>query len=227
MGATIFLSCHKSSTPVDSNCSISAINVTGDFTANYKLSYDGSGRLSVVKYTDDGGSWTRNFTYGANLIVSSKTGPSPAVDSVYLNASGDVDHIVDRQPPNSVTTTTMTYNSSHQLSQTVVQAGGSMPSTTTYQYTNGDLTQVDQDGSIIVYTYYTDKASATGGMMELQQWLQFGVIYQKSAHLVKAYGYTNPDEQVSYVYDGSGKISSMTGGNGSSLLTFSYTYDCH
>lgn len=226
-GAFLLLSCHKSA-HAPTNCRISAIKVTGNgFSSSYLLSYNDSGALSVVNYTDGSSSWSRHFTYTGNLIVCNTTGSSTRIDTVFLNGSGKVDHIIDWQSPSYVTTTWLSYDNSGQLSTLTLSSGSTTPLTSNYVYSGGDIAEVDQSNSTIVYTYYTDKPVVAGGMIELGQWLNYGVLYMRNAHLVKAYGYGSADEPVTYTFDGGGKITTMVSGSGSGATTFNYTYDCH
>jgi hypothetical protein len=228
-GSMILLSCHKNSDhAAASSCKLSGLQVKGsNFTENYIMSYGSDGRLSTVQYSDGSTSYTRSFVYSGSLIIITVTGSSPSVDTVFLNANGDADHIVLHAGSNMVTVYSFTYDGNRQLTSSTAATVGFGNITSTYKYSDGDITEVDQSGGTFSYAYYTDKASSTSDLEVLSQLIQFGVVYQKERHLTKSITAGNVTETYSYTFDASGKI---TGGSessgGSDLTTWTYTYDC-
>ncbi|MDO6433934.1 hypothetical protein Q4E93_25225 [Flavitalea sp. BT771] len=230
VGATTFLSCHKSDHPASNNsCKLTGLQVKGNgWSENYIIAYGSDGRLSNVQYSDGSTSYTRSFTYASGMIIINITGTSPAIDTVFLNANGDADHIIMHMGSSNVTVYRFTYDSNRQLTKTSSQTNGGGVIEATYQYNNGDITEVDQAGGSYIYSYYTDKPSAPGDPEVLGQWIQFGVVYQKVRHLVKSISGGSVTESITYTFDASGKIISATQGSGSNdMATSTYTYDCN
>ena len=231
VGSTIFLSCHKNGDHPASNssCKVTGLQVKGNgWTGNYIISYGGDGKLGGVQYSDGSTSYTRTFTYASGMIIINVTGTSPGIDTVFLNANGDADHIIIHDASNNVTVESFTYDGSRQLTSSTSQTTGGGTIVTTYQYSNGDVTEADLGGGKFIYSYYTDKASAAGDLFIFGQWMQFGVIYQKARHLTRSISAGSVTENLTYTFDGGGKIIGATQSSGSSdLTTFTYTYDCN
>jgi hypothetical protein len=222
------LSCHKSSR-VAPACRITGIQTSySGTTGSYTITYNADGKPATVEFSQGGSSYTRTIVYSPGLIVATTTGAGASTDSVYLNAAGDVDHIV-RRPAGSaaVTTSSFTYDGSRQIATIVVQSTNSAPITTTCKYVNGDLQETD--GVLTVkYTYYPDKPSSPADLIALGQWLNYGIVYEKSAHMVQTYGSGSVIESNTYTYDNDGKIVSATSSdNSGGRSTFTFTYDCH
>jgi hypothetical protein len=228
-GATIFPGCHKSSHDASSTtkCKITGIHVAGHgWSSDYIIAYDNAGRPTALQFSQNGGGYTANFAYGDHLIVVTTTGTSNTIDSVFLNANGDIDHLIVRNGSSNTITDVFTYDSKHQLSKSVEQGGADV--TTLYQYSNGDMVEADLPGEKFIYSYYTDKPAAVGDPMVLTQWLQFGALFQRSAHLTKTQSVGSNVETFTYTFDAEGKIASVTEADGSvDSTTFTYTYECH
>jgi len=227
-GVVIFLSCHKSnrSTSSAAGCKLTGIHVKGNgWEGNYVISYNGDGKLAAVQYADNGSSYTRNFTYSGNMIISTTVSGPTFIDTVFLGVNGDVDHIV-MYSSNSGATDSFSYDGNRQLAKSVFTPTGGGATTSTYQYDNGDLVTADQTNLHIAYTYYTDKASAAGDLLALGQWVQYGTIYEKSRHLTKSETSGNVTLNITYEFDAQGKITSATEISGSETTTFTYTYTC-
>jgi len=228
-GSMLFFSCHKHSDhPASGSCKVTGLQVKGNgFTENYVMGYGSDGKLSTVQYSDGSTSFTRSFTYSGSMIIITITGTSPGIDTVFLNANGDADHIVMHYGVNMFSEYTFTYDGNRQLTSSTAYTAGGGTITATYQYTNGDITQVDEPGGSFSYAYYTDKASSMSDPEVLGQWVQFGVVYQKGRHLTKSSTAGSVTETLTYTFDESGKI---TGGSqssgGSDAMTFTYSYDC-
>jgi len=229
IGVTTFLSCHKSDHPASSSCKLTGLQVKGNgWSENYIIAYGSDGRLGTVQYSDGSSAYTKSFTYASGMIIINITGTSPAIDTVFLNANGDADHIIMHMGANNVTVYRFTYDSNRQLTKTSSQSNGGAIIEATYQYSNGDIAEADQAGGSYTYSYYTDKASMTGDLEVLAQWIQFGVVYQKTRHLTKSITGGGVTESITYTFDASGKIISATQGTGSNdMATSTYTYDCN
>jgi len=228
-GAMTFLSCHKSSEhPASSSCKLTGLQVKGsNFTENYVMTYGSDGKLSTVQYSDGGTSFTRSFTYSGSMIIINVTGSSPAVDTVFLNANGDADHIVMHYGANMYSVYSFTYDANRQLTKSTAYTAGGGTITATYQYSDGDITEVDEPGGSFSYAYYTDKASSMGDLEVFGQMVQFGVVYQKVRHLTKSNTAGNVTETLTYTFDASGKITGASESSGPGDITnFTYTYDC-
>lgn len=229
LGSMMVLSCHKHSDhPASGSCKLTGLQVKGNgFTENYVMTYGSDGKLSTVQYSDGSTFFTRSFTYSGSLIIINITGSSPAIDTVFLNSNGDADHIVMHYGVNMFSQYTFTYDGNRQLTSSTAYTAGGGTITATYQYNNGDITEVDEPGGSFSYAYYTDKASSMGDLEVLGQWVQFGVVYQKVRHLTKSSTAGNVTETLNYTFDESGKITSGSqSSGGGDTTTFTYSYDC-
>jgi YD repeat-containing protein len=85
-------------------------------------------------------------------------------------------------------------------------------------------------GDAVSYGYYTDKPSAINDALAMQQFLTYGVIAYKSAHLCKSFQAATISQTYAYTMDDKGNISTMTttdNKTGKTTGTTQFTYDCN
>ncbi len=105
------------------------------------------------------------------------------------------------------------------------------PDTTTYYFTDGDLTSTVAGGSTNNYTYYPDKPEQPADLSFYDQIISQGALAYENKHLTKSYSGSSFDQQYTYTFDTGGRILSITdnymNGQTSGTITYYYTYGCH
>jgi hypothetical protein len=218
--------CSKKSGSSAQTCQI--ITVTdqlGTGTTTYNITYNNSGQISTEQYATGGQNYNRVFTYlGSTEMISTSTGTNTVIDSVTLNSDGLI--VTDYETiGTTLNVTTNTYSGTELQKQVQVQNGGT-PSTTTYTWTNGDLTGSSSSTGTSTYTYNT-KASEAGDYWSIVQLVNYGSSFVKTAHQLAGYQIGTTVENVNYTYDNTGKITAVTGTSGTSVETISYQYTCN
>jgi hypothetical protein len=232
--ALLFPGCHKSSgsgsSPSIPCTLVSAKAINGGATINYSFSYDKQGRLVCVKVNDSNGKpYTDTLVYGNGFIVATTlfSGSSiPTVDSVFLDGSGNVTSISVWQNGNH-SLFSYTRNSQGELTQSTSSYNGAVMTSSTYQYSNGDIMGGVSAGTPFSYTYYTDKPSKYNDFLAIQQWMQYGVVIWKSAHLCKSYQSTI-SQSYTYTMDDKGNITDAisTDTQTNAVSSVHFVYDC-
>lgn len=232
----LFISCSKDNisntsrvqTLKDSTCltvSQKWIQGTDSFVTN--LFYDSSGRLSK---TDDGLGHTTAYTYSDNQIFITIDNSSTYNSITTLNTYGYVAQLNVLSGP-LVFSSSFFYTPDTVLSYTVFKSLLlDAPDTTTYQFTDGDLTSTVSGGSTNSYTYYTDKPEQTADLSLYDQIVAQGALVYSNKHLTKSYSGNSFSQEYSYTFDAGGKISSITvhymNSQSSGTITYYYSYAC-
>lgn len=146
----------------------------------------------------------KTFSYNGNTIVVTTTDTAHMpmqVDSVILNGKGMVDATFTRYGANpAYSQYKMAYNANDQLTTvTRITGAGNPTDSTTYEWTNGDMTkQSNRVSGTISYEYDLNHAFADGDALSFAQYGQYGALYIKNAHVAKSrvHSYNN----VTYYY---------------------------
>jgi len=221
-------SCSKKGSPAPT-CKL--ITLTGDVNGSLKvfaISYNNDGNISTIQQTIGTDPYTKVFNYGDKLIMISKSesGTLTETDSIVLNDNGLMTYC-QASAVGSLVVTTYTYGGNGQLLKSATQINGGIPSTTTYQYTNGDVTSSFDGSTTTAFTYYTDKAFADGDYLKLEELLTYGALFIKNAHLIKGYQAPGVVENINYTFDNTGIITGITATNGPSIENDTLQYSCH
>ncbi|MBS1602200.1 MAG: hypothetical protein JST42_05990 [Bacteroidetes bacterium] len=235
LACLLFPGCHKSSGSTGNStptpCTLlSATANNGGLITSYSFNYDQQGRLNCVKVTSSSSKpYTDTLVYGNGFIVSTTTFSGVAartIDSIFLDAAGNVSSISVWQSGNH-SLFTYTRNSQEELTQSTSSYNGAILSTSTYQYSNGDITGGVSAGSPFSYTYFTDKPSKYNDFLAMQQWIQYGVVIWKSAHLCKSYQ-SSVSQNYTYTLDDKGNITDAvsTDAQTNAVSTVHFVYDC-
>jgi hypothetical protein len=217
--------CSKKSSPAQVCQIITVTDQLGSTTTTYNITYNNSGQISTEQYASGGSNYNRVFTYiGSTEMISTSDGTTTVTDSISLNSDGLIltDYNTNQS---SVTVTTNTYSGTELQKQVVVQNGGT-PSTTTFTWTNGDMTSGTSSSGTSTYSYNTE-ASKEGDYWSIVQLINYGSSFVKTAHQLSAYAVGASVENVTYTYDNTGKITAVTGTAGSSIENISYQYSCN
>lgn len=223
------LSCNKSGA-AHSACRLTTVSENaGSDLITYNLSYDSQGRLAGV--AGSGGSispFTRTFVYSGShliLVTTTATGSPSVLDSVLLDDNGKVIYVYEGSN-GSYNTLTCTRDSQGQLQKSVNAHNGNITYTSTFQYSNGDLTSGMLAGTPFNFTYYPDKPAAITDALSIAYWMQDGAVIYNNRHLVKSYQTSAVTQTFTYSTDASGNISDATVASNSDTTIYHYTYDC-
>ena len=226
--------CKKTSPKPSNTCRIIAILDTIAYngvvsTAIETFSYDSAGRLFKYQSMDSSGVRTKTYTYTGNLIVGRPDAPGyEFTDSIYLNEKGLPYRFIDDIPGQINDNRTLTYDESGQLlSQIFAENNGNFHVySINYEYAGGDMIRETLGVNVTNYSYYTDKPAADGDYNRISELSAYGVILQRSRHLVKSDWSANYREDFTYTFDQSGMITSCTRVAGNLTEKQVYEYDC-
>lgn len=228
---SVLCSCKKTRHQAAPSCRISDIDVsTGNATAAYHLGYGPDGRLATVHFSDAGSSYDRSFTYSDRLIVVHTGSTGTAIDSVFLHGNGDIDSIRSYNASGNLTRSLFTRNSSGQVTGSTTVFTDNTSTSTSFLYSNGDISAQVYPTDTLTYHYYTDQSERMGDLLFLQQWVSYGAVFQSFNHLFKEFYTPELRQSVVYTFDGDGKISSFTltgtAGASTTIQTYQLTYNC-
>jgi Domain of unknown function (DUF4595) with porin-like fold len=229
LGIALFLSlsCGKKSSPAP-NCQLITItDVAGSTNVTANIAYNNDGKISTIQETGTNPA-SKVFTYIGNLVMVATTASSGNVtDSVVLNSSGLMTYWLSRDASSNTSAYTFTYASNGQLLKSTQQSNAGPITTTTYTFTNGDMTGSSDGTNTAIYTYYTDKAFADGDYLKTVQIFNYGALYVKNAHLIKGFQQGSTVENFNYTFDTNGKVTGVTATNGANIENVTDQYNCN
>lgn len=219
-------SCKKSS----SSPSCQLVTVTDQYnstTTTINIAYNNDGKISTIQNTGSS-PYTKVFTYSGNLLmITTKNGSTvTSTDSVVFNSDGLITYSMIKDASSNKSVYIYTYSGTQILKSTYQYNAGAI-TTTTYTFTNGDLTGSSDGTSTAVYNYYTDKTLADGDYLKLVQLINYGGLYVKNAHLIKGFQQGSTVENFNYTFDNTGKITAVTATTGSNIENVTYQYTCN
>ena len=227
-----FSACKKdkgSSTPTPPvhSCKIAtATRLSNSTKVTYTLSYDDSGRISQLVY-DGQDAYTKKYSYKGNMIyIDVAAGANSSTDTITLN-SFKLISTHKETVPQAVYNISYNYDRSGILISSTSQQDNYPPSTITYNFINGDLTNTTSEGITDTTTYFSDKTSVIGNLDDFNQLISGGAFYYKNKNLKKSYHYGNMIFNYSYSFDSDGKIISVLSNYGATSDTTNFTYTCH
>jgi hypothetical protein len=216
----------KSSSPAQTCQIITVTDQLGTSTTTYNITYNNAGQISTEQYNQNSTPYSRVFTYiGSTEIMTTSGGTSTVTDSITLNSNGMIESDYETDGTN-LSVTTYTYSGT-EVQKSVNVTNGGAPTTSTFTWTNGDLTGGSLSGSgTATYTYNT-MASEEGDYWYIAQLINYGGFFVKTAHQLAGFQVGTTIENVSYTYDNTGKITALTGTSGSTIETIGYQYSCN
>lgn len=216
----------KAANPV---CRMSSIvETTDNETISRVISYDEGKIASVATAGGDGSSKLFSYTSGMITIISkNKSGVVTGSDEVLLNEAGKISKITQKNAGGTTTgIQSYIYNGKGELSMNISTPVTGTSDTTTYSYSDGNVTVSTNKGKNTLYSHYTDKAFADGDLLKLLQILNTGALAVENKNLLKSV--ISPEGSVTdftYQQDNMGKITRLTL-SGAANKNYSYTYDC-
>jgi len=216
--------CRKKSSSNTQACQI--ITVTDHEpagTATVNLTYNNQGQVLTKQILTSSDTISMVFTYSGNTEIVQTSGPGLAItDSMNLNSDGQT--VTDYESDGTITyLTTNTYSGTELQTSVFTYSGGS--TTTTYSWTNGDMTSSVSGSTTTIYSYNTN-ASEVGDYWWTIQLINFGGDLIRTKHQLASYQSASTIHNLSYTYDNTGKITGLTNSFGSSVDTVSYRYSC-
>jgi hypothetical protein len=225
LGIFHFASCHKKSSSPTSICQITeAKYLNGSDSVIYDFTYNNEGKLSGEQIVAVGVNYNIVFTYAGNTeLIYTTDGSQTETDSLTLNGDGLVTYDYHISGTDT-TVTTYTYSKT-ELQMSVAVTNEYPPDTTIYSWTNGDLTTIDYVGDQTATYSYNTLASEPGDAWQFEM-MTTGYTFVRTAHQVTGEGPRNP-VIFGYTYDNTGKITSCTTGQQSSVAVQTYQYSCN
>lgn len=141
-------------------------------------------------------------------------------DSVVYDGSGRITYLAEMLGTDT-THLHFYYDANGDLTTSTYQHQPNDPITVSaYQYTNGDITSEfdsTQDlpaaNDTVYYTYYTDRQFAQEDYYAWQQFIEYGVVFWKSAHLLKSIDFYDHglgySQTIVYSFDAIGRITAF------------------
>jgi len=226
--------CKKNAQKSSNSCRIVAILDTVTYkgvvsTMIETFSYDSAGRLLKYQEMDSAGGRTMTYTYKGNLMIGRPDDPGyEFTDSVYLNDKGLPYRLIDDVPGQIHDNRTLTYDDSGQLlSQIFAENNGNFHVySINYEFAGGDVIKETLGVNVTNYSYYTDRPAADGDYNRISELRAYGIPILRNKHLVKSDWSANYQENFTYTFDPSGKISSYTRVTDNLTEKAVYQYDC-
>lgn len=220
-------SCSRKSSPAQ-NCLIATVtDQNGTNATTYNFTYNNAGQILTEKYSTGGFAYTREFTYSGNTeIMTTLGGPAPVIDSITLNSDGLIESDYYSEAYNRIVTI-YTYSGAEVQTMITSANDGLTPDTTTYVWTNGDLTSSTLSGSgTTFYTYYTT-TSEPGDYWSVIQLINNGGYFLKTVHQLASNQIGSTIGSINYNYDNTGKVTLVSVTTGGFVETYSYKYACN
>jgi hypothetical protein len=221
-------SCSKKNSSAPACQLITIQDVNGSNNTTFNITYNNLGKISTLSTVSGTSTTSKVFTYSGDvvLITTSYSGSSnPTTDSIVINSAGLIASDQYRSGSDE-TLTTYTY-SGKQLLKSIVQNNSDPAVTTTYTFTNGDLTGSTDGTNSTTYSYNTSKATAQGDYFQLVQLITYGASFVINSHQLIGYQSGSTIENINYTYDNTGKVTGITGTAGSNVETISLQYSCN
>jgi hypothetical protein len=223
---TLTPSCGKKGSSSSSACQLLTVTDSSSSNTVYNITYNNSGQISSLVATGLN-AFQAEYAYAGNVAIASVSnsgGPVSRIDTTTLNSDGYIQSVVSYYPSTQdIATTTYTYGANDQVLKSIYQDGSSPAVTTTYTFTNGNLTSLTNGTITMSYTYYTNMPYQEGDVLQVSQLVGGGFPYIKNVNLCQ--GYTNSSGTVNFTYsfDSNGKINRAASTVQESLL---YQYSC-
>jgi hypothetical protein len=204
--------------------------ITGSYSGSnlqVYVQYNGTGQVSSLQIVSVLGTTQKTFTYGdSTIFVTTTVAGAKETDSVRVNADGFMLSDYNRNGSDS-SVTTYSYDATGSLLYSYSITNYSGPVQTNANYTNGDLTSMVSGSDTTTYAYNDDKLYMTGDYFQVVQLLNNPAPTIKNTHQLAAYTQGGIACTISYTYDNTGKISSMTLTKGTNAQTLGYQYSCN
>ena len=204
--------------------------ITGTYSGSslqVYVQYNSAGQVSSLEIVSVLGTTQKTFTYGdSSIFVTTTVSGAVETDSVRVNADGFMISDFNRNGSDS-SVTTYTYDATGSLSSSYSITNYSNPIQTQANYTNGDLTSMISGSDTTIYAYNEDKLYMTGDYFQVIQLLNNPAPTIKNTHQLGSYAEGATSYNITYTYDNTGKISSMTLSKGTNAQTLGYQYSCN
>lgn len=219
---TIFPGCSKDDPKPE--CKI--ITITPDAGAAFNVSYNAEGKVSTIT----SGTSVSTYAYSGNTVIVTRTtsGTFSSRQIVTYNANGLASNVKteNNESGTSWDNLAFEFSGTEVVKQTQTSSGGGAPSVTTLTWSGGNPTVLTSGSSVTNVEYYTDKPAQTGDYWNLLQLTQ-GYTMVKAKNPIKSVLSGSSITTLNYVFDGDGKITSLSATSGSSTSTYNYQHQCN
>ena len=202
------------------NCRIVEVKVPG--SQDVLITYNSDGKVSKEVEED---SVVDAYTYKEDsiFIVQTVAGRFGSRQVIAVNPHGLATYVRSEYDPQGDLWNAFQFEyNGDQISRSTYTASDGGVTITTYTWLDGNLVASTVNGFTYTYGYYTDKPSQDGDYFSFSQLLS-GVETVRNKNLLKSLS----GNEVTYSFDGSGKISSLhMSANSSQITTANYTYQC-
>lgn len=217
---TLFSSCSKDDDKP--NCRIITITPGGGTAIN--ITYNAEGRVATLT----SGTSVTTYTYSGNNSVATTTNSGTFSSKVIVTAAANGLAANVRTENNESGTSwsnlAFEYSGTELIKQTSTSSSGGSPSITTVAWSGGNPTTITSGSSVQTVEYYTDKPSQAGDYWDIAQTMQ-GYRIIKAKNPLKSIFSGGSINNLDYVYDGDGKITSLNI-TGASTMTYNYQHQC-
>jgi hypothetical protein len=202
-------------------------------TSNY--TYDNEGRIQTSVTTSGGNTYKNVYTYSdGTIIISGSNGSTlTSQDSIRHNDAGMITYIrTYYYPGTTYSERTYTYNSAGEVLKTVSSNNNSAApdpnpplTTTTHTYKDGNYAASSTGEEL---EYYTDKAERPGSYLHLFQFVNYGSEAKifKATKMLKAVKTASSIINFNYTYDNEDKVTQMRVTQDTTIIDYSYQYQC-
>ncbi|MEP6947796.1 MAG: hypothetical protein ABI863_00915 [Ginsengibacter sp.] len=215
-----FVSCKKNEPAPAPDCKIVAA-IAGSSATSF--TYNAEGKLSSKNALT-----TDKFTYNGNIItITNSTGTTiNTTTTVTLNANGLAANVVVLNAAGTNPSNTAFEYDGNELSKSTITSSGGVD-ITTYNWSGGNMVSSQNGSGITTFDYLLDKPAQTGDFWNLQNLAQ-GFETIKTKNILKSFATTASTTTINYTFDTDGKITGLSGiGNGTILLALTYQYECN
>ena len=210
-------------------CKIITINEnSGSSSSVYKITYNNDGKISTLNE----GTSTSVFTYSGSTIIKNGTnnGSFSERDSITVDNNGRPLNV--RQYYDQAGTTwynnSFEYNGNGELLKSYQTSNASsIPETTLYTITGGNLVGIQTSSDNLTLEYFSDKPSQPGDYLEVISLISYGVSLYPHKNLLKSVNSGGSITNFNYETNADGLVTKFTATSGSSIETLAYQYQCN
>lgn len=211
-------------------CRIVAMN--SDAGENTRFSYDDSGRVKTISQS---GNYVTHFDYYNNIILATETRNDSITNKRILTiGSNDMMSTLFEESYNDGMPkwnyTSYIYNGRELKGTTTITSNSSIPEQSILAWKKGNFVseKVSDNSGEVKFEYYPDKTVQSGDYWYINLLATMGTgdkLYQNK-NLVKGIRSNNSVANISYQFDESGKIISMTKTAENTDKIWKYEYEC-
>lgn len=218
-----FAGCKKDDSTPQSTCKI-----TNLVTANgvFAIAYNSNGTISSITAKTA----VTTYSYNGNTITETVTNSGQLIGKliVTVNSAGLATNVrTESADETQWKNVAYEYAGNQASKSTSTDSGGGGADVTTFQWSEGNLVSITEDGDITNATYYTDKSFQSGDYISLTQLIQGYEVF-RNKNMVKSISDDTGVTNITYAFDGDGKVTSLTEDDGTNdPIPYGLSYQCN